>query len=71
MPCALKQSVDLEFDVYLFAVEDLIDSLVSPCKELLVEVEEVDREECSRCQQADLEQSPEQPADKATLLSSE
>ena len=71
MPCALKKSVDLEFDVYLFAVEDLIDSLVSPCKELLVEVKEVDHEECSRCQQADLEQQLEQSADKATLLSSE
>ncbi len=54
MPCALKQSVDLEFDVYLFAVEDLIDSLICPCKELLVEVEEVDHEERSRCQQTDL-----------------
>ena len=36
----------LEFDVHLFAVEDLIDSLVSPCEELLVKVEEIDREEC-------------------------
>ena len=44
----------LEFDVYLFAVEDLIDSRISPREELLVEIEEVDHEECPGCQQTDL-----------------
>ena len=47
------RSFGLEFDVNRFAVEDLIYSGISPRKELLVEVEEVDHKECSCCKAED------------------
>jgi len=44
----------LEFDVYFLAVEYLVYSLISPSEDLLIEVEHIDRKECSRCNYADL-----------------
>lgn len=53
-PCGFHRGISislwLEFDVNRFAVEDLIYSCISPRKELLVEVEEIDHEECSCCE---------------------
>lgn len=57
-PCVAQghsHMCSLELDINLFAVEDLIYSGISPCKELLVEVEEVDHEECSCCDAEDLD----------------
>ena len=54
-PAPQCRSVNLELDVYRFAVENLIYSCISPCEELLVEIEEIDHKESSRSDAEDLD----------------
>ena len=58
----------LEFDIDRLTVKDLIHSLVSPRQQLLIEVEEVDYEERSRCEAEDLAKKSQHSADKAFIL---